>query len=186
MLNVQVPQIFKNVIDSFNLELTSDATIWVVGGSLILGCTCLSLLELKMYEIFRPPFFNSDGLARVGATLSGELLNVVFSNIGQKAVTRVALETFEHLLRLDLKFHLSKQTGGLTRAIDRGTKYLSFFFLVHVALLLLMRLLRGITFMLQALIFRIVPTAFEITLVCGILVRLFLSYGKLIFNASLI
>jgi len=54
-----------------------------------------------------------------------------------------------HLLNLDLKFHLSRQTGGLTRAIDRGTK--------------------GITFILQAIIFRIVPTALEISLVCGIL-----------------
>ena len=65
----------------------------------------------------------SDGLARIGATLSAELLNVVFASIGQRAVTKVAKETFSHLLSLDLKFHLSRQTGGLTRAIDRGTKY---------------------------------------------------------------
>jgi len=65
----------------------------------------------------------SDGAARTGATLFGELLNVVFANIGQQAVRKVARETFEHLLNLDLKFHLARQTGGLTRAIDRGTKY---------------------------------------------------------------
>lgn len=64
----------------------------------------------------------TDGAARVGATLSGELLNAVFANIGQRAIRRVARETFEHLLNLDLKFHLTRQTGGLTRAIDRGTK----------------------------------------------------------------
>ena len=63
-----------------------------------------------------------DGAARVGSTLFTELLNAVFANVGQKAVPRVAKETFEHLLNLDLKFHLSRQTGGLTRAIDRGTK----------------------------------------------------------------
>ena len=63
-----------------------------------------------------------DGAARIGATLSGELLNAVFANIGQRAIRRVARETFEHLLNLDLKFHLTRQTGGLTRAIDRGTK----------------------------------------------------------------
>lgn len=95
-----------------------------------------------------PPF--SDGVARVGATLSGELLNAVFANIGQRAVRKVARETFEHLLSLDLKFHLSRQTGGLTRAIDRGTK--------------------GISFLIQAILFRIAPTALEISLVCGILV----------------
>ncbi|EKM58666.1 uncharacterized protein PHACADRAFT_117756 [Phanerochaete carnosa HHB-10118-sp] len=127
VLNVQVPLLFKNIIDSLNIPVTDDSTVWVVAGSLILGY----------------------GAARIGATLFGELLNAVFANVGQRAIRRVARETFEHLLNLDLKFHLSRQTGGLTRAIDRGTK--------------------GITFILQAIIFRIVPTALEISLVCGIL-----------------
>jgi len=113
----------------------------------------------RMYKSFYPylklPLIYisiPDGAARIGATLSGELLNAVFANIGQRAIRKVARETFEHLLHLDLKFHLSRQTGGLTRAIDRGTK--------------------GITFLLQAIIFRIAPTALEISMVCGILVSL--------------
>ncbi|TFK49716.1 P-loop containing nucleoside triphosphate hydrolase protein [Heliocybe sulcata] len=127
LLNVQVPILFKNIIDALNLDITASSTVWVVCGSLVLGY----------------------GAARIGATLFGELLNAVFASVGQAAVRKVARETFEHLLNLDLKFHLSRQTGGLTRAIDRGTK--------------------GITFILQAVIFRIVPTALEISLVCGIL-----------------
>lgn len=73
---------------------------------------------------FSDPFLclNTDGGARIGATLFGELLNAVFANVGQRAVRKVARQTFEHLLNLDLRFHLSRQTGGLTRAIDRGTK----------------------------------------------------------------
>jgi ATP-binding cassette, subfamily B (MDR/TAP), member 7 len=63
----------------------------------------------------------------MGATLFSELLNAVFANIGQQAVRRVARETFDHLLHMDLRFHLSRQTGGLTRAIDRGTKYAPFY-----------------------------------------------------------
>ena len=63
-----------------------------------------------------------DGAARIGATLFGELLNATFASVGQHAVRKVARETFEHLLNLDLRFHLARQTGGLTRAIDRGTK----------------------------------------------------------------
>lgn len=62
----------------------------------------------------------------------------------------MAGNVFEHLLNLDLNFHLSRQTGGLTRAIDRGTK--------------------GISFLLQSMVFHIFPTALEISLVCGILV----------------
>ncbi|KAL6298081.1 P-loop containing nucleoside triphosphate hydrolase protein [Sparassis latifolia] len=127
LLNVQVPLIFKHVIDALNVEITAGSTVWIVAGSLILGY----------------------GAARVGSTLFGEMLNAVFARVGQRAVRKVARETFEHLLNLDLKFHLSRHTGGLTRAIDRGTK--------------------GITFIMSAVIFRIVPTALEISLVCGIL-----------------
>ncbi|KAI0822564.1 P-loop containing nucleoside triphosphate hydrolase protein [Trametes gibbosa] len=127
LLNVQVPLIFKQVIDTLNVDITSGSAVWIVGGSLILGY----------------------GAARIGSTLSGELLNATFASVGQAAVRKLARQTFEHLLHLDLKFHLSRHTGGLTRAIDRGTK--------------------GITFILQAVLFRIVPTALEISLVCGIL-----------------
>ncbi|TEB34600.1 iron-sulfur clusters transporter ATM1 [Coprinellus micaceus] len=127
VLNVQVPQVFKAIIDSLNVDITAGSTVWLLAGTLVVGY----------------------GVARIGATLSGELLNAVFANIGQRAVRKVARETFEHLLSLDLKFHLSRQTGGLTRAIDRGTK--------------------GISFLIQAILFRIAPTALEISLVCGIL-----------------
>jgi hypothetical protein len=101
LLNVQVPFIFKNIIDALNIQMTPDSTVWIIAGSLILGY----------------------GAARIGATISGELLNAIFADIGQKAIRSVARETFEHLLTLNLRFHLSRQTGGLTRAIDRGTKY---------------------------------------------------------------
>ena len=74
----------------------------------------------------------------------------MFASVAQKAIRRVAGNVFEHLLRLDLNFHLTRQTGGLTRAIDRGTK--------------------GISFLLTSMVFHIVPTALEISLVCGILV----------------
>jgi ABC transporter ATM len=63
-----------------------------------------------------------DGLARLGASAFQELRNAVFANVAQKAIRRVALNVFSHLHRLDLGFHLSRQTGGVNRAIDRGTK----------------------------------------------------------------
>ncbi|KAJ1307506.1 hypothetical protein OPQ81_001605 [Rhizoctonia solani] len=127
VLNVQVPIFFKQIIDAFNIEMTADSTVWVIGGSVIAGY----------------------GLARISATVFSELRNAVFANVAQRAIRRVARETFEHLLHLDLKFHLTRQTGGLTRAIDRGTK--------------------GVTFLLSSIIFHIVPTALEISMVCGIL-----------------
>jgi ATP-binding cassette, subfamily B (MDR/TAP), member 7 len=87
----------------------------------------------------------------MAATVSQELRNAVFASVAQKAIRRVACSVYAHLLRLDLQFHLSKQTGGLTRAIDRGTK--------------------GISFLLTSMVFHVLPTALEIGLVCSILVR---------------
>lgn len=64
----------------------------------------------------------SDGLARIFSTAFSELRNAVFANVAQSAIRRVARNCFSHLLNLDVGFHLTRQTGGLTRAIDRGTK----------------------------------------------------------------
>jgi ATP-binding cassette, subfamily B (MDR/TAP), member 7 len=73
----------------------------------------------------------------------------VFASVAQKAIRGVAASVYNHLLKLDLNFHLARQTGGLTRALDRGTK--------------------GISFLLTSMVFHILPTALEISLVCGIL-----------------
>ena len=91
----------------------------------------------------------ADGATRIGAAIFQELRNAIFASVAQKAIRRVACNVFEHLLRLDLNFHLQRQTGGLTRAIDRGTK--------------------GISFLLTSMVFHILPTALEISMVCGIL-----------------
>src|SRR5436853_6219302 len=79
-----------------------------------------------------------DGLARIGSTIFQELRNAIFANVAQKAIRQVACNTFSHLLAMDLGFHLSRQTGGLSRAIDRGTK--------------------GISSMLTWIVFHIAPT----------------------------
>jgi len=128
VLNVQVPFYFREIVDSLNIDFsTTGGTAATVAGAMILAY----------------------GATRIGSVLSQELRNAVFSSVAQKAIRRVARSTFGHLLNLDLSFHLSKQTGGLTRAIDRGTK--------------------GISFILTSMVFHIVPTALEITMVCGIL-----------------
>ena len=78
-------------------------------------------LFLDPVQAFERPF-ETDGLARVGAGVFSELRNAVFANVAQNAIRRVARSVFTHLLNLDVGFHLTRQTGGLTRAIDRGTK----------------------------------------------------------------
>jgi len=58
----------------------------------------------------------------MGAILFNELRNAVFAQVAQKAIRETSRKTFGHLLQLDMGFHTNRQTGGLARAIDRGTK----------------------------------------------------------------
>jgi len=93
------------------------------------------------------------GAARVLSVMFGELRDAVFVKVAQRAIRRVALRTFQHLHELALRFHLDRQTGGLSRAIERGTK--------------------AIEFLLSFMLFNIIPTLVEILLVCAILWSLF-------------
>ncbi len=93
------------------------------------------------------------GLTRIGAQGFGELRAAVFSRVEQHAVRIVGLTTFRHLHRLSLRFHLERQTGGLSRSIERG--------------------IRSIEFLLSFLLFNVVPTWMEILFVCGVLWRLY-------------
>ena len=128
VLNVQVPFYFKGIIDSMNVDWAAEiGTVGTVAGTMIFAY----------------------GLARFGAVLLGELRNAIFATVAQKAIRSVASNTFSHLLNLDLGFHLAKQTGGMTRAIERGTK--------------------GISYVLQSMVFHIIPISLEISIVCGIL-----------------
>lgn len=100
------------------------------------------------------------GLIRFLAAASGELRDALFVKVTQRAVRRVSYQIFEHLHGLSLRFHLDRQTGGLNRIIERGTK--------------------GIEFVLAFMLFNIVPTVLEILLVCGILWYLYDFWYSLI------
>jgi ATP-binding cassette subfamily B protein len=93
------------------------------------------------------------GAARVMSQGFNELRNAVFAKVGQRAVRQVALSAFRHIHALSLRFHLERRTGGLARAVERGTA--------------------GIEFLLSFMLFNVVPTVFEIALVCAILWRLY-------------
>ncbi|VEU24037.1 DEKNAAC105214 [Brettanomyces naardenensis] len=128
LLNVEVPFFFKQIIDGMNVDWSSTGGLMTTS---IVAC------------IF------AYGGARFGAMLFDQLRNAIFANVAQGAIMKVAHNTFQHLLALDLDFHLTRQTGGLTRAIDRGTK--------------------GIAYILSAMVFRILPITFEISVVSGVL-----------------
>jgi ATP-binding cassette, subfamily B, heavy metal transporter len=123
LANVGVPLVLKELIDG--LSAVGDT------GKLLLALPVGLLLAY--------------GLLRLSTTMFTELREFVFAKVTQRAVRTVALKTFRHLHALSLRFHLNRQTGGMTRDIERGT--------------------RGISSLVSYSLFSILPTLVEITLV---------------------
>ena len=93
------------------------------------------------------------GVARVLAQAFGELRDAIFAPVSQRAIRNIALQVFHHLHALSLRFHLERQTGGLSRVIERGTS--------------------GMEFLIRFTTFNILPTLFEIVLVGAVLWSLY-------------
>jgi ATP-binding cassette, subfamily B, heavy metal transporter len=127
LANVAVPLVLKQVVDS----LDPRTAVLAVPFALLAGY----------------------GLLRFSTTLFAELRDVVFVRVAQRAVRRVALEVFRHLHSLSLRFHLERQTGGVSRDIERGT--------------------RGISTLLSYLLFSIIPVILEFGLVAAVLLAKF-------------
>jgi ATP-binding cassette subfamily B protein len=129
--SVGLPFILKYAVDSLN------------DSSTITPLLLAPIALVAAYGVFR--FLN---------VILGEVRDTLFGRVTERAMRRLGLEVFEHLHRLDLGFHLSRQTGGLSRDIDRGTN--------------------GISFLMRFMVFNIGPTLLEIAFVVGIL---FTQYG---------
>ncbi|XP_050676014.1 iron-sulfur clusters transporter ABCB7, mitochondrial isoform X2 [Leptidea sinapis] len=139
VMNVTVPFLFKYAVDEVNLLTTTptgDALLGMATVPQALGTTAFSLLV-------------GYGIARATAAGFNELRNAVFARVAQHSIRKLACNVFTHLHNLDLSFHLGRQTGALSKTIDRGS--------------------RAINFVLSAMVFNIVPTVFELILVSSIL-----------------
>ncbi len=126
--NVYVPILYKHAVDAFG-----DPKIQAVAVPVAL---------ILAY-----------GMARVLAQAFGEVRDAIFAPVSQRAIRNLALEVFGHLHALSLRFHLERQTGGLSRVIERGTQ--------------------GMEFLIRFMTFNILPTLFEIGLVGIILWNLY-------------
>jgi ABC-type transport system involved in Fe-S cluster assembly fused permease/ATPase subunit len=127
LTNVGVPLLLKNLVDSLNYKPGDPTTVLVVPVALLLGY----------------------GALRLSTSALTELRELIFSKATQGAARSIALQTFEHLHALSLRFHLERQTGGMTRDIERGV--------------------RGIESLISFSLFSIVPTLLEVALVLSIL-----------------
>jgi ABC-type transport system involved in Fe-S cluster assembly fused permease/ATPase subunit len=133
MANVGVPLVLKKLIDQLAIDPAHPQALLV-----------LPLGALVAY-----------GLLRLSTTVFTELREFLFARVTQRAVRTIALKVFRHLHALSLRFHLNRQTGGMTRDIERGT--------------------RGVNSLISYSLFNVLPTLVEITLVLGYLV---LNYDK--------
>jgi ABC-type transport system involved in Fe-S cluster assembly fused permease/ATPase subunit len=134
-----VPLLFKTAVD----HLTAAA---VFSSQFNAAAVAASLNAAATAILFSGIFKATSGLAT-------ELRSVAFTPVAQAAGRRVALQVFNHVLNLDLSFHLNRRTGALQRIIDRGT--------------------RSVTMVFRAVVFTFVPTALELVLVCFLLWKAF-------------
>ena len=131
---------------------------------LILGKSVDSLTELSsginLLMLIPIALIISYGVARIASLTFEGMRDALFSKVSQHAIREVTLTIFKHLHSLSLQFHLNRQTGALSKFIDRGTK--------------------GIDFLLRYVIFNVVPTFIEIILVTIILLNLYGYFYALI------
>ncbi len=138
--NVAVPLLLKEIVDS----LSKPTAMLVLPAMLLLGY----------------------GVLRFASTLFGELRDAVFAKVTQRAIRRVASKVFCHLHELSLRFHLERQTGGVSRDIERGTN--------------------GIRLLLNFMLFNIIPTLVEIGLVAAILLKKYDPWFAIVIAITLI
>ena len=131
LANVGVPLLLKHLVDSLSIKPGDPSAVLVVPVALLIGY----------------------GLLRLSTSLFTELRELVFAKATFGTARTVALETFEHLHALSLRFHLERQTGGMTRDIERGV--------------------RGIESLISYSLYSIVPTLIEVVLVLSILAAKF-------------
>jgi hypothetical protein len=118
-----VPFFFKHVVDA----LAALPAAGAAPPELLATSAALPVAAVAAY-----------GAARVAASALSELRTALFADVTQNAIRNISLRTFQHVHALDLSFHLSRQTGTISRTMERGT--------------------RGINFSLSALLFNVVPT----------------------------
>ncbi|KAL8258862.1 hypothetical protein R6Q59_026815 [Mikania micrantha] len=140
VMNVQVPFLFKLAVDWLTTATGNPSSLseFVAANPTALAVFMSPAAVLIGY-----------GIARTGASAFNELRTAVFSKVALRTIRSVSRRVFMHLHQLDLRYHLSRETGALNRIIDRGS--------------------RAINFILSAMVFNVVPTILEISLVSGIL-----------------
>uniref|UniRef100_A0A7N2QXJ3 Uncharacterized protein n=1 Tax=Quercus lobata TaxID=97700 RepID=A0A7N2QXJ3_QUELO len=140
VVNIQVPFLFKLAVDWLTTYSSNAAAL---ASFTTANSTALALFATPASVLI------GYGIARACSSAFNELRTAVFSKVALRTIRTISRKVFAHLHDLDLRYHLSRETGGLNRIIDRGS--------------------RAINFILSAMVFNVVPTILEISMVSGIL-----------------
>jgi ATP-binding cassette, subfamily B (MDR/TAP), member 7 len=145
---IQIPFLFKDLVDTLTTS-TAATTTTTTDPSLLLLLTDPMAAAAASGGVVPVALLLSYGISRAAAVGFGEWRNTIFSVVAQDAILAVGRSVLDHILSLDLQFHLSRQTGKLSRVMDRGQ--------------------RSISFLLNAIVFHVAPTVLEVTLVAGLM-----------------
>ncbi|KAL3850513.1 hypothetical protein ACJIZ3_012395 [Penstemon smallii] len=156
VVNVQVPFLFKLAVDWLTTASGNAGSLAEFTSS---NATALALFASPTAILI------GYGIARTGASAFNELRTAIFSKVALRTIRQVSRKVFSHLHELDLRYHLSRETGALNRIIDRGS--------------------RAINFILSSMVFNVVPTILEISMVSGILAYKFGAPFALITSLSM-
>jgi ABC-type transport system involved in Fe-S cluster assembly fused permease/ATPase subunit len=143
LATIALPFMLKYIVDDLDSQQSGDTAV---------------LITIPLFIIL------AYGFARFLNVVFNEARDTLFGRVTERTIRRLSLDTFKHLHSLDLDFHLNRQTGGLSRDIERGTS--------------------GISFLMRFMIFNIIPTVFELLIVIGIFLALYgISFAGVIFLA---
>lgn len=147
--NVSVPVLLKKLVDTLNASTQSGSPDAPAAASAVVGAVTNTLAQNSASLLVPIGLLAAYVLLRLSVSAFTELRELVFAKATQGAARRIALETFNHLHAMSLRFHLERQTGGMTRDIERGVK--------------------GIESLISYSLYSIVPTLIEVTLVLTIM-----------------
>ncbi len=133
LVSVSIPYVYKLAVDNLSNDAGADPRA-------LIGLGAVGLVVAY-------------GIARLGSVVFGELRDAVFVRVGQRAIRRLAIETFTHIHQLSLRYHITRKTGGLSRIIERGVK--------------------GVDFLLRFMLLSIGPLILELTMVSVIFALVF-------------
>ena len=150
VVTIQVPYLFKYIVDALpaiSAEISA-ATAAAETATMTSNIAVVDPSLMTTSALLVPTLVAAYGMSRAAANGLQEWRNAVFAHVAQDAIRNVGRSVFEHVHKLDLQFHLSRNTGQISRILDRGN--------------------RSISFVLNSLVFHIVPTALEVTLVTAL------------------